>query len=83
MKSQENFPRHLKIIYGQIEGIEKMLSEKSPDCLQILTQLKAVDGAFRSLSQKIAQSMFQECLSSSKTMKEKDLKKFLEFAFKN
>ncbi|MCF7812540.1 metal-sensitive transcriptional regulator [Candidatus Gracilibacteria bacterium] len=82
MKSQENFSRHLKIISGQIAGIEKMLAQKDLDCVQVLTQLKAVDGSFRSLSEKVAREMLQKCLSSPQKMREKDLQKFLEFAFK-
>jgi len=83
MESQENFLRHIRIISGQMAGIEKMLSEKDLDCLQVLTQLKSVDGSFRSLSGKIAKGMLQKCLLQKKELRENDLQKFLEFAFKD
>ncbi len=81
MESQENFLRHVHIISGQLSGIEKMLSQKDPDCIEVLTQLKAIDGSFRSLSGKIAKGMLQKCLLQKKELREKDLQKFLEFAF--
>jgi len=81
MKNQEKTSRHLKIIQGQLTGIEKMLTVEEPDCMEILTQLKSVQNSFRSMSQKVAQNMLERSFPKGINMKEKELKKFLDFAF--
>ncbi|GEM_PF-6770020 len=81
MENQEKTSRHLKIIQGQLTGIKKMLAVTDPDCMEILTQLKSVQNSFRSMSQKVAQNMLEKSFPEGMSMKEKDLKKFLDFAF--
>jgi len=81
MENQVKTSRHLKIIQGQLTGIEKMLAVTNPDCMEVFTQLKSVQNSFRSMSQKVAQNMLEKSFPEGTTMKEKELKRFLDFAF--
>lgn len=55
----------LNNIIGQIEGIKRMVAKKS-DCLQILTQLKAVRSAVGSVMDSIIEDQFNTCMKSIK-----------------
>lgn len=67
MKSNQE---RLSNIAGQIEGVKKMMSE-GKDCLQLLTQLKAIKSAVGGVMNSLIESEFNTCLSS---LKEKDKK---------
>ena len=55
----------LNNITGQIEGVKKMVDRKS-DCLQILTQLKAVKSAVGSVMDTVIEEQFNTCMKSMK-----------------
>lgn len=59
-------PQRLNNIIGQIEGVKKMMVE-GKDCLQILTQLKAVKSAVGSVMDSVVEAQFDTCLKSLKT----------------
>lgn len=67
MKSNQE---RLSNIAGQIEGVKKMMLE-GKDCLQLLTQLKAIKSAVGGVMDSLIESEFNTCLSS---LKEKDKK---------
>lgn len=69
MKSNQ---QRLNNIIGQIEGIKKMMDSKA-DCLQVLTQLKAVKSALSSVIDSVVEDKFETCLHSL----DKDDKKLL------
>ncbi len=81
MKNSNETFRHLKIIQGQLSAIEKMILSEKTDCMKMLSQLKATQNSFRSLSQRIAQNTLEKCFPDGTCVKEKDLKKILDFTF--
>lgn len=66
---------------GQIEGVKKMVEEED-DCIQVLTQLKAVRSAVSGVMDQIVTSQFDSCIKKV-TKKDKQLlikiKKYVEF----
>jgi len=56
---------------GQIEGIKKMIEERRY-CVDILTQLKAVRAAIRSIEANILESHMQQCLEEACSNNDKD-----------
>ena len=67
MKTQN---QRLNNIIGQIEGIKKMMAKDS-DCLQILTQLKAIKAAVGGVMNSVVEEQFENCMAS---LKDKDKK---------
>lgn len=59
----ENIPR-LNRISGQIEGIKKMI-ENGRYCPEILSQLRAVRAAVKSVEAEILQKHLQHCVAQS------------------
>ncbi|MCP2604934.1 metal-sensitive transcriptional regulator [Candidatus Aminicenantes bacterium AH-873-B07] len=59
----EELPR-LKRIEGQIRGIQKMIQEKRY-CIDILTQLSAVEGAIRRVEENILERHLKGCIQQS------------------
>lgn len=59
----ENIPR-LNRISGQIEGIKKMI-ETGRYCPEILSQLRAVRAAVKSVESNILQKHLQHCVAQS------------------
>jgi DNA-binding FrmR family transcriptional regulator len=57
--------QRLNNITGQIEGIKKML-DKNSDCIQVLTQLKAVKSAVGSVMDSVIEEQFNTCMKSLK-----------------
>lgn len=57
--------QRLNNITGQIEGIKKMLDSNS-DCIQVLTQLKAVKSAVGSVMDSVIEEQFNTCMKSLK-----------------
>jgi DNA-binding FrmR family transcriptional regulator len=48
--------RRLKSIKGHVEGIERMLEDKSSYCVDVLKQIKAVEGALDRIGEMVLQS---------------------------
>lgn len=63
----------LNNITGQIEGVKKMV-DKNSDCLQVLTQLKAVKSAVGSVMDTVIEEQFNTCM---KSMKKEDKEMFI------
>lgn len=56
--------QRLNTIMGQLEGIKAMMTDNKSDCVQILTQLKAVKAAVASVMDSMIESQFNNCLPS-------------------
>lgn len=70
----------LNNVVGQINGINKMLTEEK-DCIQVLTQLKAVKSAISSVIDNIVDDKINNCISSLKAKDKKlllNLKKYVK-----
>ena len=61
-KLQRNILSRLRMIEGQIRGLQGMV-ENSKECEQILTQLRAVQSALRSVSAQVLKSYLMKCYS--------------------
>jgi len=48
--------RRLKSIKGHVEGIERMLEDKTSYCVDVLKQIKAVEGALDRIGEMVLQS---------------------------
>ncbi len=57
--------QRLNNISGQIEGIKKMLDNKS-ECVDILTQLKAIKSSIGSVMDTMVNDQFETCMKSLK-----------------
>lgn len=79
MKSVE---QRLNNITGQIEGIKKMMMTKT-DCVQILTQLKAIKSAVGSVMDTVVEEQFDNCLKSLKEDDKKLLIKIKKYVKSN
>ncbi len=58
--------QRLNNIIGQIEGVKKMIDAKK-DCLQIMTQLKAIKSGVAGVMDSLVEEQFDNCLQSLKT----------------
>jgi DNA-binding FrmR family transcriptional regulator len=63
--------QRLNNITGQIEGIRKMVDNES-DCVQVLTQLKAIKSAIGSVMDTVVEEQFESCMKSI-SVKDKQL----------
>jgi len=66
----KSIQQRLNNINGQINGIKKMVDNKV-DCVQVLTQLKAVKSAVSSVMDSVVEDQFDTCI---KSLKENDKK---------
>lgn len=66
----KSIQQRLNNINGQIEGVKKMVDNKK-DCVQILTQLKAIKSAVGSVMDNLINDQFDTCF---KSLKEEDKK---------
>jgi len=57
--------QRLNNISGQIEGVKKMLGNDS-DCVEVLTQLKAIKSAIGSTMDSMVNEQFDTCMKSLK-----------------
>jgi DNA-binding FrmR family transcriptional regulator len=55
--------QRLNNIIGQVEGVKKMLDVGS-DCVQLLTQLKAIKSAVSGVMDTVVEEQFDTCMSS-------------------
>jgi DNA-binding FrmR family transcriptional regulator len=60
--------QRLNNINGQIEGVKKMMAEKS-DCLEVLTQLKAIKAAISGVMDSVVENQLDNCMQ---TLNKKD-----------
>ena len=56
--------RRLKIIQGQVGGITKLVEEERY-CLEILTQIAAIQEALRGVSKEIVRNHLETCVTDS------------------
>ena len=56
--------RRLKIIQGQVGGIAKLVEEERY-CLEILTQIAAIQEALRGVSKEIVRNHLETCVTDS------------------
>jgi DNA-binding FrmR family transcriptional regulator len=54
----KTFTQRVNNISGQLTGVNKMMTEPTPDCFKIITQLKAIKSAVSSLMEKYMESEF-------------------------
>jgi DNA-binding FrmR family transcriptional regulator len=79
----KTFEQRINNISGQLSGVSKMMAEPAPDCLQVITQLKAIKSAVSSLMEKYMASEFECCLNRNRPAEKEQLKKiFAEIAKK-
>jgi len=67
----KSITQRLNNITGQIEGVKKMVDRES-DCLQVLTQLKAIKSAVGGVMDSVIEEQFNTCMKSLKK-EDKDL----------
>ena len=76
----KSIQQRLNNINGQIEGVKKMLND-GKDCVQLLTQLKAIKSAIGSVMDTIVDEQFDTCLQSIKNEDKKlliNIKKYVQ-----
>lgn len=78
--------RRLRLIKGQIEGIERMI-ENEKYCIDIINQLNAVRNALEKVSLMIMKRHIESCLVDSietgdERRKEKRIKELMETVYK-
>ena len=61
-KTQARALRRLRIIRGQIDGLERMISEGTY-CVEVLTQLAAVQQALRGVGQVLVRNHLETCVT--------------------
>ncbi len=69
-------------IIGQLKGVDKMLDNQR-DCLEIMTQLKAVKSAVAALMNNIASQEFDRCVKQKQVKDKQRFKKIFENIIKN
>ncbi len=67
----KSITQRLNNITGQIEGVKKMVDNQT-DCIQVLTQLKAIKSAVGSVMDSVIDEQFNTCMKSLKK-EDKDL----------
>ncbi len=63
--SVKTIQQRLNNIGGQIDGVKKMVDEEK-DCVQVLTQLKAIKSAIGSVMDTVVEDQFETCMKSLK-----------------
>ncbi len=64
-KSREEARRRLLSVKGHVEGIVRMLEDDSVYCVDVLRQIKAVDGALRKISGIVLRSHLKDHVVSA------------------
>ena len=62
-KQQQQVLRRLKIIRGQVEGLERMIGE-GKYCVDVLTQISAVHEALRGVGKVIVGQHLETCVAN-------------------
>lgn len=78
----KSISQRLNNITGQIEGVKKMIDNKK-DCLQILTQLKAIKSAVGGVMDAVVEDQFDTCMKSLKNEDKKLLIKIKNYVKSN
>lgn len=78
----KSMSQRLNNISGQIEGVKKMIDSKK-DCLQILTQLKAIKSAVGGVMDAVVEDQFDTCMKSLKNEDKKLLIKIKNYVKSN
>jgi DNA-binding FrmR family transcriptional regulator len=60
----EQAKRRLKIIEGQIRGVQRLLDEQA-GCAQVLTQIAAVQNALRGVGRLVVDNHLRTCVSEA------------------
>ncbi|MBI3669549.1 MAG: metal-sensitive transcriptional regulator [Acidobacteria bacterium] len=63
-ETKENCLRRLKAAEGQIRGLQEMLEAQRP-CMQVLTQLAAVQSALRQVSRIVLRNYLENCATQA------------------
>ena len=61
---QQNCLRRLRAAEGQLRGIQEMLEAQRP-CLDVLTQLAAVQSALRQVSRSVLRNYLEKCATDA------------------
>ena len=78
----KSIQQRLNNITGQVEGVKKMV-DGGKDCLQILTQLKAIKSAIGSVMDTVVEEQFDTCMKSIKDEDKKLLIKIKDYVKSN
>jgi len=78
----KSIQQRLNNVGGQIEGVKKMVDDNK-DCVQVLTQLKAIKSAIGSLMDVIVEEKFDTCIKSVKEEDKKLLIKIKDYVKSN
>ncbi len=62
-KKRQKVLRRLKIIRGQVEGVERMI-EEGKYCVDVLTQISAVHEALRGVGRVVVRQHLETCVAS-------------------
>lgn len=68
-------------IYGQVEGIEKMINEDR-DVGDIIQQTSAASAGLRSVSKQLLQDYADGCFGKSNKLEKRELERLIEQIFK-
>jgi len=74
--------QRLNNVSGQIEGVKKMV-DNQVDCVQVLTQLKAIKSAVGGVMDSVIEEQFNTCMKSLKEEDKKLLVKIKDYAKSN
>lgn len=61
---KNNCVRRLKAAEGQLRGLQEMMGGQRP-CMEVLTQLAAVQSALRQVSRIVLRNYFENCASQA------------------
>lgn len=77
-KEKKEIIRRFRILAGQVEGINKMITENK-DCVDIIYQIKAVKSGFNKLGETFIKRYLKECGLKGKSvdLSEKEFDKVL------
>ena len=61
---KDNCVRRLRAVEGQVGGLQEMLEDQRP-CLEVLTQLAAVQSALRQVSRAVLRNYLETCATQA------------------
>ncbi len=79
---KDNCRRRLKAAEGQIRGLQEMIDAQRP-CLEVLTQLAAVESALRQVNRIILRNYLENCATQAIRRSDPDIyDEFMNAVFK-
>lgn len=66
-RTRDEAGRRLRSIKGHVEGILRMLEDESVYCVDVLKQVKAVDGALKKVGQIVLRSHLHDHVATAAT----------------